>query len=186
MKKVITAICLFLFLTGCTGHREELDKAMALRAKLLASQGVSFDATVTADYGDKNYTFSLNCKTDNQGNLAFTVVQPESIAGITGTITGTGGKLTFDDTALAFDTMADGQLSPVNGPWVLIHTLRSGYLTSCAQEGELTRVTIDDSYAENALHLDIWLDADNFPCRSDILWQGRRLLSIEVKNFSFL
>ena len=184
MKRIMALLCTLMLLTGCTGKSAQLDRAMGLRAKLLA-KAVSFDAEITADYGDKSYTFSMRCKADTQGNLAFTVMQPDVISGISGTISTSGGKLTFDDTALAFDLMADGLLSPVSGPWVLMKTLRSGYLTSCTEEGELLRVAIDDSYEEDALHLDIWLDGEDCPVRGEIMWQGRRLLTVIVKNFTF-
>ena len=118
--------------------------------------------------------------------MTFTVQQPEAIAGITGTVSATGGKLTFDKEALAFEWMADGQITPVAAPWVLMHTLRSGYLTSCGREGEILRMAIDDSYADDALHLDIWLDEQDLPKYAEILWQGRRILSIKVKNFQFV
>lgn len=185
MKRIVGILCLLVLLTGCTGKEAELDRAMSLRAKLLA-QAVTFDADITADYGDKTFTFSMNCQTDTQGNLTFTATAPNSIAGITGTVSSAGGKLTFDEQALSFDLMADDQLSPVSGPWILMQTLRGGYLTSCAEEGEQLRVAIDDSYAEDALHLDIWLDEKDIPVRGEILWAGRRLLSIEIKNFAFL
>lgn len=185
MKRIVGILCLLVLLTGCTGKEAELDRAMSLRAKLLA-QAVSFDADITADYGDKTFAFSMSCQTDTQGNLTFTVTAPSSIAGITGTVSSAGGKLTFDEQALSFDLMADGQLSPVSGPWILMQTLRGGYLTSCTVEGERLRVAIDDSYAEDALHLDIWLNEKNIPVRGEILWEGRRLLSIEIKNFAFL
>ena len=186
MKRIAAILCLVLMLTGCSGAGAELDRAMTLRAKLLAAQGVSFDSVITADYGDKTYTFSASCKIDGQGNLSFTVQEPKSIAGITGTVSQTGGKLTFDDKALAFDVLADGLVSPVSGPWLLMKTLRSGYLTSCGVQGDYLRLAIDDSYADDALHLDIWLDGGDIPVRGEILWQGRRILSLEVKNFQIL
>ncbi len=185
MKRIAALLCLVLLLTGCRGAEAELDRAMALRAKLLA-QGVRFSVDITADYGDKIQTFSMDCQTDAKGTLSFTVTKPESISGITGTVSATGGKLTFGDTALAFDLMADGQLSPASAPWILMNTLRSGYLTSGTQEGELLRLAIDDSYREDALHLDIWVDSNDAPVRGEILWQGRRLLSMDVTGFTFL
>lgn len=36
-------------------------------------------------------------------------------------------------------------------------TLRSGYITSAGMDGGRLRLTIDDSYEDDALHLDIWL-----------------------------
>lgn len=185
MKRIIAVLCLLVLLTGCAGNGDELDRAMALRAKLLG-QAVSFDADITADYGDQVYAFSMECRADSQGNLTFTVKQPETIAGITGSINATGGKLTFDGEALSLALMADDQVTPVSAPWVLMRTLRSGYLTSCGSEGGVLRVAIDDSYEEDALHLDIWLDENDLPARGEILWQGRRILSIVVKNFAFV
>ncbi len=185
MKRIAVVLCVLLLLTGCSGKNQELDRAMNLRSKILA-KAVSFDAQVTADYGNKSYTFTMNCKADNQGNLTFTVIEPELISGITGTVSATGGKLKFDDIALAFELMADGQFSPVSGPWILMKTLRSGYLTSCNREGDTYRISIDDSYNDDALHLDIWLSGDDIPIRGEIMWKGRRLLTIDVKNFTFV
>lgn len=185
MKRIVAIFLLAVLLTGCAAGGE-MDRAMAFRAKILAGQGVSFEAAVTADYGDKFYTFSMNCETDNQGNLKFTVLEPSSITGITGTVAQGTGKLTFADQALAFDIMADGLVSPVSGPWVLMKALRSGYLTSCGEEGDMLRLAVDDSYAEDALHLDVWLDSQDAPVRGEIFWQGRRILSLEVKNFKIL
>ncbi len=162
-----------------------MQRAMEFRSVLL-SKSVAFDVVITADYGDKTYSFGASCQADSQGTLTFTVTAPETIAGITGTISKTGGKLTFDDKALAFPMLADGQVTPVSGPWILMNTLRSGYLTSCCKEGDGLRLSIDDSYQDDALHLDIWLNADNNPVRGEILWQGRRIVSMDVKNFHFL
>lgn len=186
LKRVVSILLLLvLLLSGCTGKNEELERAMALRADMLG-KSVCFDAKVTADYGDQSYTFVMNCQADTQGNLTFAVTEPETIAGITGNISATGGALTFDGTALAFELMADGLLTPVSGPWVLIKTLRGGYLTSCNLEDGLLRVAIDDSYEEDPLHLDIWLDENDLPKLAEIYWQGRRLLTIHVSNFTYV
>lgn len=182
MKKVVWILIIVMLLGGCADTQAQLDRAMTVRAAMIA-EPVSFDAKVTADYGDKSYTFSMKCTCDTDGNLKFEVIEPKSIQGISGIICGTGGKLTFDDTALAFELMADGQFSPVSAPWVLMKTLRGGYLTSCTQEGDYLRVAIDDSYEEDALHLDIWMNGDDKPKVAEIFWKGRRLLTVEVENF---
>ena len=183
MKKLSVLLIVLLFLGGCSGKQEELERAMTLRAKLLASE-CTFDAKITADYGDKLYVFAMTCQGDSRGNLTFTVTEPESIAGITGIISQDGGRLTFDDMALAFPLMADDQLTPVSAPWIFLKTLRGGYLTSANTEEELLHLTIDDSYEEDALQLDIWLDGQNLPVQSDILYDGRRILTVQVSNFT--
>ncbi len=158
---------------------------MTMRQQLQSS-GCSFDCTVTADYGEVIHRFSMRCSVDQKGTLIFAVLSPESISGITGQISQSKGKLTFDDKALAFDLLADGQLSPVSAPWVLIHTLRGGYLSSCAEiEGGMI-LSIDDSYDKDPLRLDIRMDEEGKPKTAEILWQGRRILSMEVENFEFV
>ena len=160
---------------------------MAFRAALLSGMGCRFQAVITADYSDALYQFTLDCHCDEQGTLRFQVIEPESISGIGGTVSAEGGKLTFDnEEALAFDTLADGQVTPVTAPWLLVKTLRGGYVTSCGSEGELVHVSIDDSYQENALRLDIWFTGQNIPNHAEILWADRRILSLSVTQFEIL
>ena len=186
MKKyVLLALCVFLF-SGCSEYPKEIETALELRSKLLQAQSYSFVAEVTADYGDKLHSFTMNCTAGANGNIEFTVSKPDSISGISGTLDGEGGKLTFDDTALHFPLLAEGQLAPVSAPWILIGTLRSGYITSACTEDGIIRLSIDDSYEDDPLRLDIWLNTDNIPDHADILFEGRRILSINVKNFAIL
>ena len=59
-------------------------------------------------------------------------------------------------------------------------------MTACGMDGEQVRVSVDDSYEEDALHLDIWLGEGDLPIHGEILYQNRRILSLEVKNFKLL
>ena len=185
MKRWVVLILVVLFLCGCSAGDEQMERALDLRTKL-QRQSVSFDVEIIADYGDKTYTFGMECRSDALGDLNFTVTKPQTIAGISGTVAKGTGKLTFDDKMLAFDILADGLISPVSGPWVMMESLRSGYLTSCGRDAEGLRVTVDDSYAEKALHLDVWLDENDLPKYCEVLWNGRRLLSMKVSSFTFL
>lgn len=160
-------------------------RGLKLREKLLG-QACSFVANITADYGDKTYTFQIGCTADSDGSVSFIVVSPASISGISGTLKAESGYLTFDDTLLAFPLLADGEVSPVSAPWLLIKSLRSGYLSSAGHDGEFVLLTLSDSYEQEALHVDVWLDGNDLPYRCDILWQGRRVLSMELENFAFV
>ena len=182
---MITVGILLLFLCGCSVEQSELDTALKLRSKL-QTVGCRFEAGITADYGDKTYQFSLSCEADAAGDARFTVLSPESISGITGEIKQGSGSLTFDDTALAFALLADGLASPVSGPWVMLKALRSGYIRSCCMEDGMLRLTVNDSYEQNALALDIWLDENSQPFRADIFAENRRILTITVQNFAFV
>ena len=182
MKKAALLLILVL-LTGCSQKNESLDSAMELRSRLLSGGGCSFTAHITADYGDELYEFTLICQGDPNGGLEFSVAQPESISGITGKISEAGGALTFADTSLEFPLLADGQLSPVGAPWILLKTLLGGYLTACGMEDDLLRLTIYDSYEEDALQMEVWLDSENRPVQAEIIYDGRRILTMEIENF---
>ena len=186
MKKIGVLLLLLLSFSGCSKTAGEIERGMALRSKILQATSCSFDADITADYGDKIYTFSMSCQGNNQGDITFKVTAPESISGITGIISENDGFLTFENVSLAFERMADDQITPVSAPWILLQTLRSGYLTSAGIEEEGIRLTIDDSYEEDALQLDIWLDENDYPKRGEILYDGRRILSLDVRNFRIM
>ena len=182
----IWMVLLVVFLTGCSTKNSEMDRALAVRNQLLKCSGVAFQVQITADYGETVYQFSMDCTADNQGNLSFQVLTPETIQGITGTVSTDGGKLTYDGTLLAFDLLADGQISPVSAPWLLIKTLRGGYISSCTQEEDAFRLSVDDSYADDALHLEIWLDANEIPYRAEIYWQEKCVVTLCVSDFKYL
>ena len=159
---------------------------MRIREEVLSSAGCSFTAEVTADYGDRTYTFTMGCTANSDGHLDFIVNEPESISGIAGNIAHDGGELTFDDTALAFPLLADGEVSPVSAPWLMIMALRGGYMVAAGMDGHRLRLTLRDSYEADALQVDVWLNGDDTPEYAEILWQGRRVLSVEVREFAFV
>lgn len=186
MKRWFCWVAVLLLFAGCSTQPRELQQAMALRSEILSGNGCSFDTVITADYGDELHTFSLKCQGDRTGRLTFTVTEPETIAGITGTLDNQGGKLTFDDVVLQFDPMVDGLYSPVSAPWIFLNTLRSGYLKTAGRDGDQILVTAADSYEENALHVDIWLSTENTPVHGEILYENRRILTLELENFRIL
>ena len=183
--KIAVFLCFVVLLTGCANNNAPIDKAIELRNEIEQSGGCTFFATVTADYGEEVYVFSMDCATDKEGNLSFTITAPETISGITGKISAEGGSLTFDDQVLAFQTMADGVVTPVTAPWILMKTLKSGYLKSCAETGSGFEIAADDSYADGSLHLNIGV-RDNLPSTAEIFWEGRRILTVAVANFRYL
>ena len=184
MKRILSVVLFVFLLSGC--GNKDLDNAMAVRTALQNSKGCEFDTVITADYGDAIYRFGMHCITDELGNLTFTVTDPETISGITGSVNNGESKLIFDEKALIFELLADGQLSPVSAPWILIKTLRSGYFNACSNTEKGIMVIIDDTYEENALQLDIWLNEDSRPVEAEILYDGRRILSMTVSNFTYL
>lgn len=183
MKRVFAMLLFFVILSGCSKNTSEMERGMALRSKLLQADNCTFIAKITADYGDKLHVFSVECQGSQNGDVVFSVMQPETIRGISGKITEENGALTFDDKVLYFDKMAEDQITPVTAPWIFLRTLRSGNITSTCIESGYMRMSIDDSYEEDALHLDIWLNQEDCPVRAEIMYDGYRILSLELEKF---
>ncbi len=182
--KRICAICLLLVvLTGCGAGNGEVGQASVLRQTILEGKECKFHGEVTADYGDAAYSFGMDCVRDNSGSMEITVTAPETIAGITAKIQGSTGQLTFDDKALFFELIADGQITPVCAPWLLMEALCGGYISSCGQEGKGIRIQIDDSFSDTQYSAEVWTDEKQLPAYGEIVWQGRRILSIDISDF---
>lgn len=186
MKRIALALLVVLMLFGCSSGQKEMERALSLRDRILSGNACSFDAKISADYSDSVYTFEMKCTADQNGSMTFEVIKPESITGITGVVTHGSGKLTFDEEALLFETLAEGQITPVSAPWVMLYSLRSGYIKSCGKHQEGLYIQINDSYEDKALTLDLYTDAQDLPVRAEIIWEGRRIVSIDVKNFTIL
>ena len=181
MKRLLPI--LLIFLMGCSGPDPAMEAAMDLRSRCLSEITVTFSAEVRADYITRIEEFELECASEPDGTLSFRVLEPEDIADIQGTVRGSEGTVEFNETVLAFPLMADGRLSPLSGPWVVMKAIRSGCILAAGREGELIHVTIDDSYEENALTVDLWLE-DGRPEEAEIAWEGRRVLSMTFDDFS--
>lgn len=172
-----------LWLCGC--GPAQVEPGLELRQRILEN-GCAFRAEITADYGDSLSRFTLDCQGNPDGSLLFTVAAPEGIGGIRGTLASGTGKLQYEDKALGFPLVAEKLLSPVSAPWVFYRGLRSGNLLSSGKEGALTRLTLDDSFQEDALRLDVWLDEEGNPCRCYISWANQSYLSLNIENFRTL
>ena len=182
MKRIFWTLIPLVLLTGCSLGEGEMEEALAFRSRILGAAGVRFEAEISADYIDRIEEFDLSCQTDSAGALTFRVTEPEEISGITGTVTGEEGTLTFDETVLAFPLLADDRLSPVSGPWVMMKALRSGCITAVVREGEKLHITVDDSYADDALTLEIWIEGDGVDA-CEIGWKGRRQMTMDIGDF---
>jgi len=181
MKRLLPL--LLVFFVGCTGPDPAMEAALELRSRMLAARTLSFRAQVRADYITETEEFSLECTAGADGQMAFRVLEPEEIADIRGTVRGAEGTVEFDDTVLAFPLMASGRLSPLSGPWVVLKAIREGNILAAGREGETLHLTIDDSYEENALTVDIWLE-DGQVTQAEVAFEGRRVLAMSFDGFS--
>lgn len=184
MKRVVSLSFILLFFIGCSKTKDRSSQAIALRQKILNAESCSFTAAITADYIDHIYTFRTACTSDHYGVMKFEVLWPDTISGISGSISNSQSSLTFDDTVLAFSPLADGYISPVCAPWVFMQALRSGYIHSIAETDEGMFLSIDDSYQDDAVQVDIQFDKKDNPLWVDFVYKGRRVISMAVEGFT--
>ena len=163
-----------------------MERALDIRRKIALANKCTFDLDITADYGEYFHEFGMKCEIDNTGSIIFTVTEPESISGITGKLSASGGELTFDDSVLLFPMMADGVLSPVSGPWLLSKALRGGYIKGAGNSGAGLVVQIDDTFEGSAFQINIITDSVDCPVSAEVIWQGRRVLAMLVENFQIM
>lgn len=182
MKRICSLIVMLsMLVSGC--RSSGIDPGLELRDQLTHSSGISFLAEITADYGEYIHTFSLVCEADAAGNLSFKITAPDTIANIEGNFTGSGGNLSFDEKILAFPLLADGQISPISAPWLLMQLLLGGYISYGGVDGDHYLIHIDDSFDGHNIGADIWLDSRNVPIHSDLIWDGKRFLTMKISDF---
>ena len=186
MKRSLVGALIIILISGCGHSHTALDQALQLRETILAASAISFCADITADYGDEIYTFQMECSEKALGKMDFTITSPETIAGITGTVSQNQPAFTFDDKVLAFPPLVDSQVTPVIAPYVLLQTLRGGYISACSREGDGYCIYLNDSYREDQLYVQVYTNMDFIPIHAEIVYHDQRILSLDISKFLVL
>lgn len=183
--KRLLPLALAVMLTGCAADGGgPTQQALDFRTALMDSRGCTFTADLTADVGGRVYQFTLDCAATVGGPATLTVTAPASIAGITARVDQTGAALTFDGTALALGTLADGETAPLLAAWLLPNAWTSDYIDAAGADGDLERIAYLHGYGDEALTIDAWLDEQNIPVRCEISYDGVRCLTAEISGFT--
>lgn len=183
-KKLLVCVMLLLTAVGCGARAEPAQEALDLRTALLEHGGCRFRAVIGADFGERVYSFTVDCCYSTEGTAKLTVLRPEELSGIAATVAADGVTVEFDGAALDFGPMAKGHISPIRACQVLGRSWTGGYIDSGGADGELERVTYLDGYGEAALTVDTWLD-DGLPVYGEIAYENTRCLTVQLTDFRF-
>lgn len=188
MKQIVkgaAAVGLCLMLTACGGEKSLLvQEALNFRTDLLAAEQCSFAAQVTADYGERTYTFGMDCTYEPRADRAdMTVTEPESIAGIAASVEGESGTVSFDGTALELGTLAEGKTSPMALPQLLGQAWSSGYIVSQTAEDDGFLATYQVGYEEEQLTVYTSFDESGVPVWAEVYEDGVCVLQAELTDF---
>lgn len=183
-----------LLLTACGGGAEggsgADELALIIRGEYLAAAGCACRMEVTADYGQRVYTYTLDAESDGEETVV-TVAAPEEAAGITARVAGTDSWLEYDGTVLETGDLTGDGLSPLGAVPALLESARSGFMDSCTLEplGELDtlRVLCRDPVSNpgEGLETTLWFDAASHALvRGEIAQDGCRVILCEFSSFS--
>ena len=168
---------LIFVLSGCV-KTKDISPGLELRQKM-SKGSFSFRAHILADYEDRIYEFTTDCIWMPDEGLTFTLVAPETISGIHGNVSQTGGKILFDDQILLFDGLSQGNITPAIGPWLMMKAITGGYVRSVCENPVV--ISYDDSFQGEVLDLELTLNENNLPENCDIYLNSRRILSIRIE-----
>lgn len=184
-KITIPAVLLvfLLGLTGCAssgGGAEEL--ALEIRTEYISATRLDMTLRVTADYGDRVYEYGLKYVGDaSSGTLE--IRSPESIAGLTATVTADGATLQYDGAIL--DTgLLDGGLSPMQAVPLLLSEWQSGYITDCYFEtfGDTESLAVSTQITDSETQK-VWFDVEtHLPVRAEIFSEGSMVISCDFED----
>lgn len=167
---------LALILTACGGKSQ--DEAARIRQELQQAQSLTADLTVTADYGERVYTFGLRYEGDlERGTL--TVTEPELIRGVTATTEAGSCTLTYD--GVDFDTgdLAPG-IRPMSVMALLMEQWCSGLVQSVSREQtEKGKALCVNTRYDEQITQSTWFDLQtHLPVRAEVYRNGKMMLSV--------
>jgi hypothetical protein len=177
-----------LLLTGCAGgagvsEAEEL--SLTIRGTYLEMTDWQTEATVTADYGQRVYQYLLSAE-GRDGETVLTLLQPDTVAGITAHLTETDSLLEYEGLVLETGTLDADGLTPVSAIPALLEAARSGYVTACALEDGQLRLDCGDPEGQlgSGTEQVLWFDPETYALlRGEISVDGVRAVVCEFSNF---
>ena len=191
VRKVISLFALtipLLLLSGCLGGGEGqkiLDLALTVRGEYLAMTQCAAQAELTADYGQRVYTYTLDVAGTAE-ELTLTVTEPDLIAGITARVKQGESFLAYDDLVLETGPLSEAGLSPMSAIPAMLEHLRGGYLMAWSLEDGALHITCGDpgGTPDTGTVYDLWLDAESHALlRGEICVDGRRCIQCIFTSF---
>jgi len=187
-----------LLLTACGGgggeNRPAADPAqelaLTIRGEYLAAAGCTAALEVTADYGRRVYTYTLEVTVAGE-ETSLTVTAPETAAGVTARLSGGESWLEYDGAVLETGPLTNEGLTPLGAIPTMLEGARSGFMDSCALEtlGERDTLRVffrDPSRnAGEGTEMTLWFDAgDHTLVQGEISSDGYRVILCTFERFA--
>ena len=181
---VVTILVCLLCFFGCSKEEGHLASAIEFRAKLVQAGGCSYTALITADYGDYIQSFRLSCDADVQGNVRFTLIEPETLSGISATVTEGGSRIDYDGLIVALEQLADDRLAPAAAPGIILESWLSGYIQWAGHDEEVYRVTYRQELNYVLFSIDTFFK-NELPFSAEVCYNNERILEMKIEEFQY-
>lgn len=184
---VMCVLMISLLLTACgsKGSGTPMDRALALRGEYLSANGCTARMQVTADYGQRVYTYVVDAAVSG-GETMLTVQEPAEIAGITARLHEGESFLSYDGVMLETGPLTEDGLTPLSAVAALLEAARSGFIDSCGTEGETLYILCRDPADPpgDGRQTALWFGADGCLLRGEVAVDGRRVIQCEFEKFT--
>ena len=131
--KIYALMMTLSLLSGCGQDNRAEQLALDIRSNYLSCDTFSAHACLTADYGQRVYSYEMDVLTQ-QDTTTLTLTQPEYAAGITACIKDGEGSLTYQDISVETGALDPNGLTPVSAVPALLEAARSGFIITCFLE----------------------------------------------------
>lgn len=189
---VICVLMISLVLSACGGGGKQapMERALTVRGMYLSASGCTARMQVTADYGQRVYTYTVEAQVSG-GETVLTVRAPAEIAGITARLRDGKSFLEYDGAMLETGPLAEDGLTPLSAVAALLEAARSGFMDSCGMERQGERSLLHVLCRDPAdppgcgRQVDLWFDeTDSRLVRGDVSVDGRRVIQCEFEDFT--
>lgn len=184
MKRTITLLLSLTLLLGGCGEKESA--AADIQAQYGSIATAELEAEVTFHMAQEDRSFTLQCAYTPQEST-ITVTAPETVKGISATVTAEGLSIAYQGAVLSAGKVGD--IGPVNALPCLLRAVAEGYLVEEGRETvagvDCRRLTLDTMAGETAVTCTAWLDAETLlPRYAELSCDGAVLVSITPLAFS--
>lgn len=149
--------------SGAGRGAEEL--ALEIRTEYIGMTALSAGLEVTADYGERVYTYGMALAWDQTEGTTLTLTAPEEVAGVTLRVQDGETALEYDGVRLETGPLSEEGASPVDAVPALLGQVREGFIAECCTEqlGEQETLRVcyraPDAQPGTGTETTVWFDA---------------------------
>lgn len=192
---VICVLMITLLLSGCAGAEggnDPQERVLAIRGAYLAAGGCTCKLNITADYGQRVYTYCVDATVQGD-ETQLTVTAPQELAGVVARVSGQNSRLEYDGAIVETGELSADGLTPLSAVPALLESARSGFIENCTAERlgetETLRVLCRDPSAPlgQGREVTLWFDSESHNLvQGEIAQDGYRVILCQLEEFTLI